>query len=67
MGRLPDSAREYIYRRLFEVLVGNNADKAYAHLPPADRLAVAQILRETSPPVRAEWDSLEKLKPVQSP
>ena len=59
---LPDAARDYVYRRLFEVLVGNEDSKAYSHLAPTDRKAVAQILRETRPPLRAAWESLEKTR-----
>jgi hypothetical protein len=64
---LPDAARDYVYRRLFEVLIGNDNGKALSHLAPADRAAIAQILRETKPQLRDAWDGLEKSKPARSP
>jgi hypothetical protein len=60
---LPDEAKDYLHRRLWEVLSGKDADnKAFAHLSSADRAAIAEILRETKPQVRATWDALEKAK-----
>jgi len=44
---LPDAARDAIYRRLAEVLSGNVDDARYAHLVPADRKAVVEILVAT--------------------
>jgi hypothetical protein len=64
MDGLPDAARDYVYRRLFQVLVsGNDNGKAYSHLTSADRNAIAQILRETKPQLRAAWESMEKTNP----
>ncbi len=44
---LPDLAREYIYRRLSEVLGGQDESEAFAHLSVGDRLAIRKILEET--------------------
>jgi hypothetical protein len=52
---LPDAAREYVYHRLFEVLTGKDTSKDFAHLSPADRRAVLEILRETKPNLPNEW------------
>lgn len=44
---LPEQTKDYLYRRLHEVLTGKDQDKAFAHLTPADRQAILEILRET--------------------
>ncbi len=44
---LPDLARKYIYRRLGEVLGGQDKSEAFAHLSDEDRLAIREILEET--------------------
>jgi hypothetical protein len=46
---LPNEAKEYVYRRLDEVLTATQPPKEYAHLSPADREAIHQILRDTLP------------------
>ena len=64
---LPEAARSYVHRRLWEILSGRDGggsssaatSKAYAHLTPADRTAIAEILRDTKPDLRAAWDALE--------
>ena len=44
---LPDLAKRYIYRRLGEVLGGQDESEAFAHLSDQDRLAIREILEET--------------------
>ena len=46
---LPVYAHDYIYGRLFDVLSGKDQSKPYAHLSAADRKAVMEILKATSP------------------
>lgn len=46
---LPAPAKEYVYRRLWEVLRGDDASETFAHLTGADRSAILEILRETKP------------------
>ncbi|HZT44386.1 MAG TPA: hypothetical protein VFA07_19630 [Chthonomonadaceae bacterium] len=46
---LPQPAQAYVYRRLWEVLSGKDHSKAFAHLSPADRNAVLEILIDTKP------------------
>lgn len=53
--RLPDAARQYVYHRLFEILTGKDKSKDFAHLSPADRQAILEILRETKPGLPEEW------------
>jgi hypothetical protein len=45
---LPDEAQAALYRRLWSVLSGV-ADERYAHLSPADRTAIVEILVATKP------------------
>lgn len=54
-NRLPDPARQYVYRRLWEILTGRDIDKAFAHLSDDDRLAIYDILRATKPDLPKYW------------
>lgn len=49
---LPDDIRTAVYRGLARVLVDGDADAKYAHLSPADRRAIVEILRATRPDAR---------------
>ena len=46
---MPAPVRTYVYRRLREVLSGQDDRTEFAHLSPADRDAVREILEETKP------------------
>ncbi|MDA0329628.1 MAG: hypothetical protein O2958_11535 [Gemmatimonadetes bacterium] len=46
---LPDVARRYVYRRLYEVLTDSTPGPAYAHLTDTDRRAILGILLDTDP------------------
>jgi hypothetical protein len=46
---LPRYAREYIYRRLNEVLSGADQGPPYAQIPAADRAVALEILTATRP------------------
>ena len=46
---MPAVLKEYIYRRLREVLSGADKSPAYAHLSAADREAILAILKDTKP------------------
>lgn len=54
---LPATARDRVYRRLFDVLSGADRRPAFAALPEAARLAALEILRETKPELPAYWRS----------
>ncbi len=44
---LPDESKQYVYRRIREVLSGEKADKRFAHLSAENRAAIGEILVET--------------------
>ncbi len=46
---LPPIAKEYVYRRLREVLGGRDAGPEFSHLKDADRKAILDILSATKP------------------
>ena len=48
-GALPEPAREYVERRISEVLLGKDHSSAFAHLSDEDRSAIREILQETAP------------------
>ena len=52
---LPAPVREYVYKRLWEVLTGKDRSAAFAHLTAADRAAILQILRETKSGLPPYW------------
>lgn len=46
---LPTEAKTYLYRRLRDILTANDPGKDFAHLSPADRKAILEILTDTKP------------------
>jgi hypothetical protein len=46
---LPKDAKDYVFRRLREVLAGKDTGDAFRHLTAADRQAIHEILTETLP------------------
>ncbi len=52
---LPGEMKEYLYRRLWEILNGRETEKDYAHLSRADRQAIAEILMATKSGLPAYW------------
>ena len=52
---LPASVKERTYRRLWDVLTGKETGKDYAHLSPADRQAIKEILIDTKPGLPEYW------------
>jgi hypothetical protein len=49
---MPDDVRAYVYRRLREILTGQDKSKDFAHLTSTDRAAILEILHETKPDFR---------------
>jgi hypothetical protein len=52
---LPVEAKAFVYRRLWEVLSGQDTSKDFAHLSAGDRTAIREILRDTQPGLPAYW------------
>jgi hypothetical protein len=52
---LPVPVKDYVYRRLWEVLTGKDTSDDFAHLSPADRRAILEILRATKPGLPDYW------------
>jgi hypothetical protein len=46
---LPVEAKEAIYKRMWQILSGQETDRKYARLSLPDRQAIVEILRETKP------------------
>ncbi len=46
---LPAAAKEYVYRRLDEILTGHDTSPAFSKLSASDRAAILGILRATKP------------------
>jgi hypothetical protein len=52
---LPSPAKEYVYRRLFEVLSGREHGPEFANLTGEDRRAILEILVATKPGLSELW------------
>jgi hypothetical protein len=52
---IPGPAKEYIYRRMFEVLSGREQGPEFASLSSEDRRAILEILVATKPGLPDEW------------
>lgn len=52
---IPGPAKEYLLKRLFEVLTGQDQSADFAHLSAKDRRAILEILVDTKPGLPAEW------------
>jgi len=52
---LPDSVREAIYSRLYEILSGKDQSPEYAYLSAADRRAILEIVRDTKSSLPSYW------------
>lgn len=52
---LPDTVRERVYQRLYDVLTGKDQSKTFAALSSDDRRAIFEILRETKPNLPPYW------------
>lgn len=53
--QLPGSVKTLVYRRLFEVLSGQDESDTFAHLSPEDRQAILEILIETKKDLPEYW------------
>jgi len=52
---IPQPAKDYVYRRMFEVLSGREQGSEFASLSAEDRRAILEILVATKPGVPEEW------------
>jgi len=52
---LPDAVKEYVLRRLYDVLSGKDIAEEFAHLSAADRKAILEILCETKQNLPKYW------------
>jgi hypothetical protein len=46
---LPAPAKDYVYRRLWEVLSGQDTSETFKHISTEERKAILEILRDTKP------------------
>jgi hypothetical protein len=52
---LPAEVKDHVWRRIWEVLTGRDNGKEFAHLSPADRQAIREILLDTKPDLPPYW------------
>lgn len=59
---LPGAVKDYILRRVWEVLSGKDTSKEFAHLSDGDRLAILEILRATKANLPDYWKVSGRLR-----
>ena len=64
---LPEPAKTYVYRRLFEVLSGRDQSPEFARLTASDRRAVLEILVATKPDCRRNGAPIHARDSLQRP
>lgn len=52
---MPGVVKDYVYRRLYEILSGQDRSSEFASLASADRQAILEILRDTKPELPDYW------------
>jgi hypothetical protein len=52
---MPAPMKDYVWRRLWDILTGKETDPAYAHLSVEDRSAILEVLRETKVGLPGYW------------
>ena len=57
---IPEPAKQYIFRRLLEVLSGRDQSPEFKNLSSEDRRAILEILVTTKPGVPSEWKQFVK-------
>lgn len=57
---MPQSVRDRVYQRLWDVLTGKDQSKTFARLSAADRGAILEILRDTKPGLPDYWKGTAK-------
>ena len=55
VAALPDAVKEPLFRRLWEVLSGQDQSPPFAHLTASDRKAIRAILLDTLPELPDDW------------
>ncbi len=62
---LPREAKDFVYRRLWEVLSGTDKSKDFAHLTDTDRASIREILIATKPDLPDYWTRASAIAPAQ--
>jgi len=57
--KLPPEMRDYVWRRLADILFERDNTAPFAHLTAADRRAIREIVRATIPNLPAGWTSVD--------
>jgi hypothetical protein len=64
---IPPPAKEFIYRRLFEVLSGRERGPEFASLSGGDRQAILEILVATKPGLPDQWKQFVQARLLKAP
>ncbi len=52
---LPDEMRQYVWKRLWSILSGEDQSDRFSHIAAAERQAIRDIIRDTKPGLPAYW------------
>jgi hypothetical protein len=61
---MPDVVRDRVYRRIYEILTGQDKGQIFASISPSDRQAILAIVRATKPNLPEYWTSARRSPPV---
>ncbi len=64
---LPTPAKDYVYRRLLEILTGRDQRPEFAKLSSKDRRAILEILLATKSGLPAEWNKYRQHAQAKTP
>ncbi len=59
---LPRPMLDYVWQQLGQILSGTDQSRKFAHLSASDRMAIAEILRDTKPALPADWATTQDVK-----
>ncbi len=64
---LPEEVKHVVYRRLHEILTGQDTSEEFAHLTAEDRTAIREILLETKDGLAEAWEDAANTPAVSLP
>ena len=56
---LPKQIKDYVSKRMEEIVTGADQSRDFTHLTPADRQAILEILKETKPALAGSWKATQ--------
>jgi hypothetical protein len=58
---LPKEVKAYVAKRMEQIVTGTDQSRDFAHLTPADRRAILEILKQTKPGLAGSWKAVDRV------